>query len=574
MMKNNLFRKAFQITLPLLIVAGGYLSLAIGGREDHQFEISKNMEIFGTLYQQLNKLYVDEPKPGQLMKTGIDAMLASLDPYTNYITEEEIEDYKIQISGHYGGVGVQVRIIDGEFVVAEPYEGFAAHKAGIKAGDIIQEVNGNKIKGKTFEQVGKLMKGVAGSPVKVKILRPGETEPREYDLLREEVKVKNVTHSTLLENNTGYIRLSNFMENAGVEVRQSVLDLKEKGATSFILDLRGNPGGLLQEAVNIVNCFVERGQLIVSMKGRVREWDKQFRTSMTPVDTKVPLVVLTDEHSASASEIVAGSLQDLDRAVVVGQRSFGKGLVQQTVPLVYNSMLKVTIAKYYTPSGRCVQSLDYSHRDANGVSRVPDSLITAFKTKNGRTVWDGLGVIPDIELPGRTYSVLADTLMKKGIIFNYATEYARKHASIAAPDQFTLSDTEYDEFVKWAAAKNVKYVTPEEKALKQFKKNADQSGAFNTFSADYTQLSKKLEDSKADDFVQYKSEIKVLLESEIASRYYYQQGRVAASLRNDPVMTEAMGLLKNTQKLNSILTTVVVKEKPRQRSDMEKKDEE
>jgi carboxyl-terminal processing protease len=570
------FRKfGRRVAIPLALVIGGFVGFAAGDHDDddHLFEISKNLEIFGTLFQQLNKLYVDEPKPGQLMKTGIDAMLASLDPYTNYISEEEIEDYRYQTSGQYGGIGSQVRQIGGRIVISEPYEGFAAQKAGLKAGDEILEINGIPVKGKNFDQLGKLLKGLPKTSVKLRIERPGEPKPMEFNIVREEIKVKNVTYYNLLEGNIGYIRLDGFMENAAVEVREALLDLKQKGATSIVLDVRENPGGLLREAVGIVNLFVDKGQTVVNMRGRVKEWDKQYRTEATPVDTQIPLVVMVNAWSASASEIVAGSLQDLDRAVIVGQRSFGKGLVQQTLPLVYGSLFKVTVAKYYTPSGRCVQSIDYSHRRADGtLERVPDSLITAFKTKNGRMVWDGLGVIPDIEVAARKYSVLADTLLVKALIFDYATAYAQQHAAIEKSDKFRLTDEEYNAFAAWTKTKNYAYITREEKDLLNFKKHSETLGNFPGFVTEYDALHKKVEAEKSDDFTEFKTEIKVLLEAEISSRYYYQGGRVAASLKDDPDLKEALVIIKDTKRYTGILTTVVPMDKPKQRAELERHD--
>lgn len=572
----SFFRKsARRIAIPLALVIGGFIGFAAADKEDdHLFEISKNMEIFGTVYQQLNKLYVDEPKPGALMKTGIDAMLNSLDPYTNYYSEEQIEDYRYQTSGQYGGIGAQVRQIGDKMVISEPREGFAAQKAGLKAGDVILEVNSASVKGKTFEQLGKLLKGLPNTSVKLKVERPGEAKPLEFNLVREEIKAKNVTYSTLLENNIGYIRLDGFMENAAVEVREALMDLKQEGATSIVLDLRDNPGGLVNEAVGIVNLFVEKGQPVVYMRGRVKERDKTYRTENTPVDTQIPLVVMVNPMSASASEIVSGSLQDLDRAVIVGQRSFGKGLVQQTLPLVYGSLFKVTIAKYYIPSGRCVQSIDYSHRKEDGtLERVSDSLITAFKTKNGRQVWDGLGVIPDIEVPARKFSVLTDTLNAKALIFNYATSYAQAHPTIEKSEKFRLTDSEYNDFVAWVKTQDYTYVSKEEKDLADFKRHAEKSGSFASMANEFDALRKKAEAGKADDFTEFKTEIKVLLEAEIASRYYYTAGRVAASLKDDPDLQKATATVLDAKSYRNILTQVVVKSKPLQRADMEHKED-
>jgi carboxyl-terminal processing protease len=566
----NKFRKvAGVVVIPLSLTIGGAIGFAAApttDNDDHLFEISKNMEIFGTLFQQLNKMYVDEPQPGALMKIGIDAMLASLDPYTQYISEEEIEDYRLETQGHYGGIGSLVRVIDGNMVIAEPFEGFAAQKAGLQAGDILLDINGTNVQGKGYDQVGKLLKGLPGSIAEIKVRRPGQDAPLTIKVVREEIEQKNVPFYTLLDGNIGYIKLEGFMEDAAKEVKAALLDLKGQGATSICLDLRDNPGGLLREAVSIVNLFVEKNTLVVTMRGRVAEWDKEYRTIDNPVDLNIPVVVMTSPWSASASEIVAGSLQDLDRAVVVGQRSYGKGLVQQTMSLIYGSLFKVTVAKYYTPSGRCVQSLDYSVRNADGtVDRFNDSLIREFRTKNGRIVWDGLGVIPDVEISERTYSVLADTLSAKSHIFNYATQYHIKHTTIAKSGDFRLTDAEYDEFVAWVKTKDYAYVTKEEADLEQFKKDAEEAGSWASVSTEFEALSKKIQTGKADDFTEFKFEIKTLLESEIASRYYYQKGRVGSSMKDDPDLKEATAILKDTKRWKSILTTVVRTEKPKQR---------
>ncbi len=571
----SFFRKfSRRVLLPLALVMCGYTGFGAADKEDdHLFEISKNMEIFGTVFQQLNKLYVDEPQPGALMKTGIDAMLASLDPYTNYFPPEMIEDYRYETSGEYGGIGAQCRQIGNKFVITQPNEGFAAQKAGLKAGDVFVEIDGKSLVGKSFDDVGKLLKGIPNTKVTIKVQRPGESKPLEFTLARDEVKVKNVPYYSMLENNVGYIKLTGFTDNAANEVRSALMDLKQKGATSIILDERENPGGLLREAVGIVNLFVDKNQFVVSMRGRVKEWDKNYKTEDMPVDTKIPLVVMVNAWSASASEIVAGSLQDLDRAVIVGQRSFGKGLVQQTVSTPYGGVFKVTVAKYYIPSGRCIQSIDYSHRNANGtLERFPDSLITSFKTKNGRQVWDGLGIIPDAETPARTFSALTDTLIAKSLLFDYATTYAQKHQSIDKADKFRLTDAEYDEFVAWVKTKDYTYVSKEEKDLVNYKKHATKNETFSNTSGEFDALLNKVQAGKADDFTEFKTEIKVLLEAEISSRYYYEAGRAAASLKDDPDLKKSMEILADPIAWNKILTTVVIKEKPKQRADLENKE--
>ncbi|MCA6361447.1 MAG: S41 family peptidase [Bacteroidetes bacterium] len=564
-----------RITLvPALLAGAGILGFSAAGSDDKLFEVSKNLEIFSSIYQRLNSSYVDEPRPGELMKTGIDAMLRSLDPYTVYYSEEDIEDYRYQSTGQYGGIGATIRKMSGSNVVTEVYEGFAAMKAGIKPGDVIVEVNGLSTTGKNGEVVMKQLRGVPNTSISLKVKRPGASSPLDFTFSREEIKPKTVAYSTVLANNTGYIKLNEFGETAASEVREALLDLKQKNITTLVLDLRGNPGGLVNQAVAIVNLFVDKGNLVLKMRGRIAEQDQTYRTELTPVDTQIPLAVLTDGGSASASEIVAGALQDLDRAVIVGQRSYGKGLVQNTVPVAYGAFFKLTIAKYYTPSGRCVQALDYSHRNADGsVVRVPDSLITEFKTRNGRTVWDGLGVIPDMEVPARKYSVLTDTLLAKGLIFDYATEYALAHSNLEGNEAFRFSADEYAKFVAWVKKRDYSYLTPEEKSLEQFRKSAEKSGNFNGMSAEFQALKTKAGENKKDDFEEFRTEITVLLEAEISSRYYYEKGRIASSLKDDPDLNKAMQILADKKAYTDILTVVKKLPKPQQRTDMEKKDD-
>jgi carboxyl-terminal processing protease len=571
---NQLRSAARTLVFPLLLAGGGMLGFAAAGNDDKLFEVSKNLEIFSSIYQRLNSNYVDEPRPGELMKTGIDAMLRSLDPYTVYYSEEDIEDYRYQSTGQYGGVGATIRFIGGKHVVTEVYEGFAAQKTGIKPGDVVIEVNGLSTRGKNGEDVMKQLRGVPNTSISLKVERPGSSSPIDFSFSREEIKPKTVAYTTVLANNTGYIKLNEFGETAASEVREALLDLKQKNITSLVLDLRGNPGGLVSQAVAIVNLFVDKGELVLKMRGRIKENDQTYRTELTPVDTQIPLAVLTDGGSASASEIVAGALQDLDRAVIVGQRSYGKGLVQNTVPVAYGAYFKLTIAKYYTPSGRCVQALDYSKRNADGsVVRVSDSLITEFKTRNGRTVWDGLGIIPDVEVPARKYSVLTDTLLAKSLIFDYATEYALTHPTLEGGDAFRVSAEEYNAFVAWVKKRDYAYQTPEEKNLEQFRKNAEKTGHFATMNTEYQALKGKIAESKKDDFEEFKKEITVLLEAEISSRYLYERGRTASSLKDDPDLNRAMQLLGNKKEYTEVLTVVKKLPKPQQRSEMEKKDE-
>jgi carboxyl-terminal processing protease len=522
------------------------------------FEISKNLDIFYSVYKELNVGYVDATKPGQLMKTGIDAMLGSLDPYTVYYTENDIEDYRYMTTGEYGGIGATVNDINGKIIIAEPYEGFSAYKAGLRAGDQIVGVNDINVTGKKSDEIGSLLKGQAGTSLKLKVIKAGETVPIELNFKREEIKTKAVPYSGILPNSeTGYIRLNSFTENCSGEVKEAFMDLKAKGCKSLVLDLRGNLGGLLIEAVNIVNLFTEKGQEVVFTKGKVAEWDKSYLSVYGPVDLQIPLIVLVDESSASASEIVCGALQDLDRAVIVGKRTFGKGLVQQTKDLVYNAKIKFTVAKYYIPSGRCVQALDYTNKDEEGrVEKVPDSLITAFKTKGGRIVYDGAGVMPDIATKAESNNMILMALISKFHIFNYATSYVLKHKEIAAIKDFELSETEYQEFVNYLKDKDYSYQTKSELELLNFKKTISEEEHFDKIKTEYETLLSKIEADKKDDLMNHKTSIKKYLEEEIASRYYFQKGRVEFSLKKDEDVAEALKLFSEKNKIQNILSTI------------------
>lgn len=525
------------------------------------FEISKNLDIFNAVYRELNVAYVDGTKPGQLMKTTIDAMLSSLDPYTVYYTENDIEDYRFMTTGEYGGIGAQVRDVDGKILIADPYEGFAAFKAGMRSGDQIVGVNGINVEGKRSDELSNLLKGNAGTPIKLKIIKVGQTTPIELNLFREEIKTKAVPYFGMLPNGeTGYIKLTQFTENCSEELKVALLDLKAKGCKNIVLDLRENLGGLLNEAVNIVNFFIEKGQEVVFTKGKVADWDKTYLAVNNPIDTQIPLVVLVNENSASASEIVSGALQDLDRAIILGKRTYGKGLVQQTKPLVYNAQIKITVAKYYIPSGRCVQALDYTNKDEEGrVEKVPDSLITAFKTKGGRVVYDGAGIMPDVKTTDEKFTNILITLISKNHIFNYATKYYLAHPQLAVPGSFNLTDSEYDEFVSYLKDKDYKYKTKSELELEDLKKNTEEEKYFNDIRPEYEALITKMVSNKKDDLIKYKNQIKRYLEEEITSRYYFQKGRIEFSLKNDDDLKESIRLLNDQNKIKIILT---LSEKP------------
>lgn len=551
---KKIIHKTKKILLVLLVTASIFSSFSF---VDNYFEVSKNLDIFATLFREVNMYYVDETKPGDLMKKGMDAMLESLDPYTNYIPESDIEDYRFMQTGQYGGIGSLIRKKNDQIVISEPYEGYPAYKADLRAGDVILEVDGKPIKGKNQDDISKILKGQPNTTVKLLIEREGEKSPIEKIITREEIKVKSVPFFGMLEGNVGYMRLTSFTQESSEEVKKAFTELKSKnpGLKGIVFDLRGNPGGLLNEAINISNLFVEKGTDIVSTKGKVQEWNKVYKSINSPVDVSIPVALLINSGSASASEIVSGSLQDLDRAVVIGQRSFGKGLVQTTRELSYHSQLKVTTAKYYIPSGRCIQALDYTNRNEDGsVGKIPDSLITLFKTKGGRPVYDGGGIKPDIALAPTNYSKIAISLENKALIFDFATKYRREHASIAPAKEFKLSEKEYEEFMAFISNKEYDYTTKSEKLLNELKETAKTEKYFEAAEKEYEALKAKLIHHKTEDLSNFKAEIKSLIESEIVSRYYYQKGKIEASLANDPEVKKAIDVLSDATLYTSILS--------------------
>lgn len=519
------------------------------------FQVSKNLEIFASIYKNLSINYVDNVDPSKMMKTGIDAMLEDLDPYTEYIPESDIEDYKLKyVSTQYGGIGATISNRDGRIVVSEPYEGFSAQKAGVRAGDELLEINGVSLKGKENDQVSSMLKGSKGTPVKLLIQRQGTAKPMEINLLREEIRQDNVSYYGMLPDNVGYIKLDKFLENSAQEVKSALVDLKKNNLKGLVLDLRYNGGGILQEAVKIVNLFVDKGVTVVVQKGRNRDKTIAYNTFNTPEEPNLPLVVLVNNRSASASEIVSGSLQDLDRAVVIGQRSFGKGLVQQTFNLPYNSLVKVTVAKYYTPSGRCIQALDYTHRDNEGsVLKVADSLITEYKTKVGRSVYDGSGIYPDIFVKPARYALITQTLATKYHIFDYATLYRTEKESISDYKNFKLTDAEYAKFVAYLSNRDYNYSTETESKLNELREEAEKESKMTDIKSEFEALKAKVSHSKKNDLTQFKEEIKKVLESEIVSRYHYKKGRLEQGFKYDNDLNESLKILSNKAMIASIL---------------------
>lgn len=541
------------------LLIGLFLSVTVWfsyGFADNYFELSKNLDIFSTVIKELNTYYVDETKPGELMKTAIDGMLESLDPYTNYIPESQIEDYRFMTTGQYGGIGALIHKDSNIIVISEPYEGFPAFKAGLKAGDILIKVNENTVEGKSTSEISNFLKGQPGTSLKVTVKRPEKEGLITKEVIRENIKINDVPFYGMLDEEVGYIRLSSFTQTASKEFIAALKDLKEKqGMKSLVFDLRGNGGGLLIEAVDIVNTFIPKGKKVVETRGKLKKWDATYGTRNEPIDTQMPVVILTDEGSASASEIVAGTLQDYDRAVILGKQTFGKGLVQQTRPLSYNAQLKVTVAKYYIPSGRCIQKLDYSNKDDRGKAQiVPDSLIGSFKTLlSKRPVSDGKGIKPDVITKDESLSMIASVLMRRLHIFNYATIYALAHDSIVTPKKFRLTENEYQEFINYLKDKEYNYSTQSEVLLKELKEVAKEEQYFNEAESEYTAFLEKITPNKEDDLLKFKKEIKLILENEIISRYYYQDGRIEQSLNTDPDVLGAIELLKNQKQYNEIL---------------------
>lgn len=533
MMKKRL--RKFSLILALPMLAG---VIAFTPTENY-FEISKNLEIFTNLYKQLNIYYVDETKPGDLMKTGIDAMLESLDPYTVYYPESKIEDYRFMTTGQYGGIGALINTIDGDVTIMEPYEDYAAFEAGLKAGDIIRTIDGREVDGLDSEQISTLLKGQAGTKVAIEIERPGQEAITTYTVERQDVQIPDIPYYGMIDEKTGYIHLRSFTKTASAEVKRALVDLeKNQGMTQLIFDLRGNGGGLLREAINIVNIFVPKGTEIVSTRGKLDEWNKTHNALAEPLSPELPLVVLVDGSSASASEIVSGALQDLDRAVVVGNSTFGKGLVQQTKDLSYNTKLKLTVAKYYIPSGRCIQKLDYSHRDEGYVDEVPDSLIQEFRTSGGRKVYDGRGVSPDVAVGPEELSNILNGLMLNHVVFHYATNFARSNESISEPEDFDLGEG-YDTFVQFALDSDFNYDTRTERVMEQLREIAEAERYYQGAEDAFAKLEAELMPEKSRDLYKFRDQIEFTLEEEIVSRYYYQEGAIRYGLRHDPVLRRA-----------------------------------
>jgi carboxyl-terminal processing protease len=539
--------KQFAIVLLLLIFFNPVQAQSNG------FEVLKSLEIMDQVYENLDLYFVDEPQLGKLSKTSIDAMLKELDPYTVYYHESNIEDYRLMTTGQYGGIGALIRRINDDTYIAEPYEGNPAEKSGLRAGDKIISIDGKPMHKKSSDDVSNALKGPKGTSVKVEIERLSEGK-KTISITRDEIKIPDVPYFGMVDTETGYVKLNSFTQTAAADVESAILKLKKDGMKKLVLDLRDNGGGLLIEAVKIVNFFVPKNTVVVTTKGRVKEENRVYTTLSEPIDTEIPLAVLVDGGSASASEIVAGSLQDLDRAVILGETSFGKGLVQRTYDMKYGSKIKITIAKYYTPSGRCVQRLEYYDKETGEKPKeIADSLLKTFQTKNGRKVIDGRGIEPDLKIEPDDLSRLSAMLLTKNLIFNYSTEFASKNASIPKSEDFKLSDSQYEEFKSFALKDDFSYTTASEEALKKMKETAEKEGYFNEVKSEYEAMMLKVTPSKARDLDKFKNEISQMLENEIVSRYYFQKGRTLNSFRYDKVLQKAKEILGNTNEYNTIL---------------------
>ncbi len=541
----------FDLKKYLIILLFGGLGL-VAFKADDYFEISKNLEIFADVYKQVNTSYVDEVKPGELIRAAINGMLASLDPYTNFYSEAQAEEYRYQVTGTFAGIGSSIRRIGDYIYIESPLDDFPAQKAGLLPGDKILEVDGQSMKGKKTDEVTDFLKGKAGTSFNLKIERTG-AGILDKTITRETIKVKNVPYHGVIEDHIGFIKLTGFTPNAGKEVQDALIDLKSKGATKVVLDLRNNGGGLLHEAVNIVNIFVPKGTTIVVTKGKFEEDNRTYKTLNSPVDTEIPLVILINNNSASASEIVSGALQDLDRAILVGQNSFGKGLVQTTMSLNYNTSMKVTTAKYYIPSGRLIQRLDYGNKGNGKAIAVADSVKKDFYTKNGRKVIDGEGIQPDLPVEETRYSKLAQALIKNDLLFKFANQFRSTHDSIDEPLKYNVSDDVFNDFKKFISDKEYTYTTQTERDLEKLEKQAKEEKYFSLLQEELTKLKKALESTKQSDLENHKTELKELLEYEIVKRYYFEKGKVEVGFDDDVEWAKAKSILNNSNAYNNLL---------------------
>ena len=526
-------KRPVVLWLAALLVLGGVV--AFQTKNDRLFAIAKSIDIFASLIRELDTYYVDQIDPEQLLTVGIQAMLEELDPYTEYIPEEESDDFRMLTTGEYAGVGALIGNRGEGNIVLMPYTGFPAQNAGIRIGDLLLKVDSVAVQKKSTSEVSELLKGPANTGVTVTVKRGEDT--LQFSLNRKKISLKNVPFYGKLDEKTGYIKLSDFTTNASAEVRNALVNLKAQGATQIVLDLRDNPGGLINEAVEIVNLFIPKGKEVVKTIGKLQQVNYTYKTTKTPVDKEIGVIVLINERSASAAEIVAGALQDYDRAVLLGQKSFGKGLVQTTLPLSFNTQIKITTAKYYIPSGRCIQAIDYAKsREDGSAGTVPDSLRKAFKTANGRVVLDGAGIEPDEKVKEGSYAPISYTLVAGNHVFDFATQYFYKHAKLSSPSTFQVTEEVYADFKKFLEGKEYDYTTYSEKSVQDMEKYLAKESYFDEVKEQLEQIKSKVNHSKENDLDTHKKEIKKILSEEIVSRYYFQEGMIEASLQGDPVI--------------------------------------
>ena len=548
---NKTTKKVGIISLLGIMLLSGVLAFTF--KNDKLFAIAKNIDIFATMVRELDSYYVDEIDPDKLVTIGINAMLEELDPYTEYIPEENSDNFRMLTTGEYAGIGAVIGNRGEGNMVIMPYTGFPAQNAGLKIADYIIQVDTTIVSGMGTAEVSSLLKGPANTEVSLKVKR--NTDTLEFKLIRKKIAIKNVPYYGKIDSKTGYIKLSDFTTNAGNEVRNALVDLKSQGIERLVLDVRDNPGGLLNEAVEIVNIFIPKGREVVKTIGKLENVNFTYKTTKTPIDKDIPLIVLLNERSASASEIVAGALQDYDRAVLIGRKSFGKGLVQTTIPLNYNAQMKITTAKYYIPSGRCIQAIDYMQSRENGeLTSVPDSLRKEFKTKNGRIVLDGAGIEPDEQVEQISYKPISYSLVARNHIFDFATEYFYKNPQISGPTSFSVSEEDYNEFVNWLKGKEYDYTTYLEKSVEEMKKNAEKVDYYPEIKDQIEALEKRVNHSKEQDLISYKEEIKKILSEEIVSRYYFQEGMIAAGLSRDLDLLAAKEYFNQPEKFKLTLT--------------------
>lgn len=548
----------------VLVVLGGIVFWSFQSAEERNFRVAKNLDIFNSIVKELDMFYVDTLDPDKTIRNGIDAMLYSLDPYTEYFPEDDQSELEQMLKGSYGGIGSVITWNEKlkRSMIAEPYEHMPAAEVGLKAGDVLMEIDGKDLMGKNNQEVSEMLRGQVGTSFKLTVQRPGTKKPLEFDIVRRSIQLPFIPYYGKLEHQIGYINLSTFSGNPSKEFKQAFLDLKKQGITSLVIDLRNNGGGLLDESIEIANFFVPRGKTLVTTKGRIAQASNTYKTLREPLDLDIPLVVLVNGGTASSSEILAGSLQDLDRAVIIGTRTFGKGLVQTTRPLPYGATMKLTTSKYYIPSGRCVQAIDYKHRNEDGsVGRIPDSLTTVFHTAAGREVRDGGGVTPDITVEPEKLPNILFYLVNDNLVFDYATQYCLKHPTIPEPEKFEVTDADYAEFKEQVKKADFKYDQQTEKILKNLKEMAEFEGYLEDASEEFKALEGKLQHNLDRDLDYFSRQIKEMIAQEIVKRYYYQRGSIIQQLKEDKDLKEAVKVLTDAERYKNLLSAPVKEEK-------------